>query len=94
VSEYRSVLERAATHAPEPDLPLERVLRRRDRRRRNQRITAGVVGIAVFVAVAWIVTGRFFDRAQTPMNRPTQTPRSNRRRPNRHTPDRPTRSGR
>jgi hypothetical protein len=74
VSEYRSVLERAATHAPEPDLPLERVLRRRDRRRRNQRITAGVVGIAVFVAVAWIVTGRFFDRAQTPMNRPTQTP--------------------
>ena len=30
--------------------------RRRDRRRRNQRIAAGVVGIAVFVAAVWIVT--------------------------------------
>ena len=28
---------------------------RRDRKRRNQRITAGVVGIAVFVAAIWIV---------------------------------------
>ncbi len=34
----------------------ERMLRRRDRKRRNQRITAGVVGIAVFVAAVWIVT--------------------------------------
>ena len=29
---------------------------RRDRKRRNQRIAAGVVGIAVFVAAIWIVT--------------------------------------
>ena len=34
----------------------ERVLVRRDRKRRNQRIAAGVVGIAVFVAAIWIVT--------------------------------------
>jgi hypothetical protein len=56
VTEYRSVLERAGSNAPPPDLQLERVLRRRDRKRRNQRIAAGVVGIAVFVAAIWIVT--------------------------------------
>jgi WD40-like Beta Propeller Repeat len=40
---------------------------RRDRKRRNQRIAAGVVGIAVFVAAVWIVTtGGPFDRTQTP----------------------------
>jgi hypothetical protein len=39
---------------------------RRDRKRRNKRITAGVVGIAVFVAAVWIVTsGLSFDRSET-----------------------------
>jgi hypothetical protein len=37
---------------------------RRDRKRRNQRIAAGVVGITVFVAAVWIVTsGLSFDRS-------------------------------
>jgi Tol biopolymer transport system component len=41
--------------------------RRRDRTRRNKRIAAGVVGIAVFVAAIWIVTsGVWFDRRRTP----------------------------
>ena len=67
MTEYRSVLERAGSNAPPPDQQLERILRRRDRKRRNQRIAAGVVGIAVFVAAVWIVTsGGPFDRAQTP----------------------------
>lgn len=39
---------------------------RRDRKRRNQRIAAGVVGIAVFVVAVWILTsGGWFDRTQT-----------------------------
>jgi Tol biopolymer transport system component len=43
------------------------MLRRRDRKRRNQRITAGVVGIAVFVAAVWIVTSvGSLDRSETP----------------------------
>jgi hypothetical protein len=43
------------------------LIQRRDRKRRNQRITAGVVGIAVFVAAVWIVTsGGWFDRTETP----------------------------
>ncbi|MGA9160888.1 MAG: hypothetical protein WB297_08515, partial [Actinomycetota bacterium] len=67
MTEYRSVLERAGSNAPPPDLQLERVLRRRDRKRRNQRIAAGVVGIAVFVAAVWIVTGvGSLDRSQAP----------------------------
>jgi hypothetical protein len=56
VSEYRSVLERAASNFAPLDLPLERVERGRDRRGRNRRIAAGLVGIAVFVAAVWIVT--------------------------------------
>ena len=44
----------------------ERVLARRDRKRRNQRIAAGIVGIAVFVAAVWIVTsGLSLDRSET-----------------------------
>jgi hypothetical protein len=57
VTEYRSILERAGSNAPPADLELESILRRRDRKRRKQRIAAGVVGIAVFVAAVWIVTG-------------------------------------
>jgi hypothetical protein len=73
VTEYRSLLERAGSNAPPLDLQLERVLRRRDRKRRNQRITAGVVGIAVFVAAVWIVTsGGPSDRTQTPANEPSR----------------------
>jgi hypothetical protein len=50
---------------PEPALP--RLLDRRDRKRRNQRIAAGVVGFAVFVAaVGLMAVGGAFDRTQTP----------------------------
>jgi hypothetical protein len=39
---------------------------RRDRKRRNQRIAAGLVGIAVFVAAVWIVTSvGSLDRSET-----------------------------
>jgi len=64
VNEYRSVLERAGSNFAPLDLELESILRGRDRKRRNQRIAAGVVGIVVFVAAVWIVTsGLSFDRS-------------------------------
>jgi hypothetical protein len=47
--------ERAANSLVGTDDAYERLLRRRDRKRRSQRITAGIVGIAVFVAALWIV---------------------------------------
>jgi hypothetical protein len=53
-------------YEPEGD-SFERLARRRDRKRRNQRIAAGVAGIAVFVAAVWIVTSDgWFDRTETP----------------------------
>jgi Tol biopolymer transport system component len=71
------VLERFAPlfHAPEPSF--ETFLRRRDRKRRNQRIAAGVVGIALFLVPVAVVAGRtLFDRAQAPRPAaPGQSPR-------------------
>ena len=67
MNEYRSILERAGSNFAPLDLELESILRRRDRKRRNQRIAAGVVGIAVFVAAVWIVTSvGSLDRSETP----------------------------
>ncbi len=64
--------KRAAMSVDGPDHPYDTLLRRRDRKRRNQRITAGVVGIAVFVAAVWVVTtAGSFDRTTTPANPPT-----------------------
>ncbi len=60
-------LERIARRIPIPEPAYERMLHRRDRKRRNQRVAAGVVGIAVFVAAIWVVTSvGSFDRTQTP----------------------------
>ncbi len=68
-------IERAAARFKVPDGALERLIRRRDRKRRNQRIAAGAVGIAVFVAAVWIVTtGGSFNRTQQPAIQPTPTP--------------------
>jgi Tol biopolymer transport system component len=70
MSDLKALLERAERAVSEVPLPpdgLEGLERRRDRKRRNQRIAAGVVGIAVFVAAVWVVTtAGSFDRTQTP----------------------------
>jgi Tol biopolymer transport system component len=70
MSDLKALLEhadRAVADVPLPDGGLEGLQRHRDRKRRDQRIAAGVVGIAVFVAAIWIVTSAgSFDRTQTP----------------------------
>jgi Tol biopolymer transport system component len=66
--------KQAAMSVDELDQPYDALLRRRDRKRRNQRITAGVVGIAVFVAAVWAVTtGGSFNRTEQPAIKPTPT---------------------
>jgi hypothetical protein len=61
----QQVFERVMRGFVPPDDSLERLVHRRDRKRRNQRIAAGVVGIAVFVAAVWIVTsGLSLDRSE------------------------------
>ena len=47
MTEYRDVLERELERLSPPHIPIDRLARRRDRKRRNQRIGAAVVGIAV-----------------------------------------------
>jgi hypothetical protein len=65
MSEHTKLFEHAAARYEPPDLPMDGLLKRRDRKRRNQRIAAGVVGIAVFVAAVWIVTsGLSLDRSE------------------------------
>jgi hypothetical protein len=61
------VLERFTPLFETPEPPFEGFLRRRDRKRRNQRIAAGVIGIAIFLATIWIIAaGGPFDRTFTP----------------------------
>ena len=55
MSEYTKLFERAGARYEAPSLSTQGLLLRRDRRRRNRRITAGVVGVAVFVAAVWIL---------------------------------------
>jgi hypothetical protein len=67
MSDRFDVLERYAPLFDGPEAPLEVFLRRRDRKRRNQRIAAGAVGIAVFGAAIWGVTiGEPPGRSQAP----------------------------
>jgi hypothetical protein len=67
MTEYTKLIERLGERYGVPDLSTDQLLSRRDRKRRNQRIAAGVVGIAVFVAAVWIVTSAgSLDRSQTP----------------------------
>ena len=64
MTDYRTILELDLEQVARPaSLTFDDVTRRRDRKRRNQRIAAGVVGIAVFVAAVWIVTTRWAVRS-------------------------------
>lgn len=57
MTEYRTILERDLERVSRPaSFTVDDVRLRRDRKRRNQRIAAGVVGIAVFVVAIRIVT--------------------------------------
>lgn len=58
----------------------EGFLRRRDRRRRRQRLTAGVVGLAVFAAAVWMVAaaGSFGNKGTPAVTGPTAPPASER----------------
>jgi hypothetical protein len=75
MSDPRSVLERAMERVELRPFTLDGFHTRRERKRRNQRIAAGVVGITVFVVAVWIVTaGGGFDRDSTPaVTGPTPT---------------------
>jgi hypothetical protein len=47
-------LERELDRLTPPRIPFDQLARRRDRKRRNERIRAGVLGLAVAIAVGWL----------------------------------------
>jgi transglutaminase-like putative cysteine protease len=66
--ETRPLLEHVMKRVELRPFTLEEFHDRRDRKRRNQRLSAGVVGMGVFVAAIGIVmTGVPFDRTETPV---------------------------
>jgi hypothetical protein len=67
MTDYRTILEHDLARVGHAGFAFDDVIRRRDRKRRNQRVRAGTVGFAVFLLAVWVVTsGLSFDRTQTP----------------------------
>jgi Tol biopolymer transport system component len=54
MSDPRSLLERESRRFIQADGAFERLQRRRDHKRRNQRIQAGVLALAIAIAVGWL----------------------------------------
>jgi Tol biopolymer transport system component len=73
MSEYRDTLERELERLSSPRIPLDRLARRRDRKRRDQRIRAGVLGIAIAIAVGWLGISAIRSSELVPADEPTQT---------------------
>src|SRR3990170_3755676 len=69
MGEYTALFERAAAHYSEPQLSTEGLLLRRDRKQRNQRAAAGVLGVAVF-ALAAVGFVRLLGSERTPASDP------------------------
>lgn len=53
MSEYRDTLERELDRLRPPRIPFDQLEARRDRKRREQRVRAGVLGLAIAIAVGW-----------------------------------------
>jgi WD40-like Beta Propeller Repeat len=69
----RTTLERIGDRVPVPEPAFERLLRRRDRKRRNQRLTAGVIAIIVAL-VSFAALIRPFSMVERPADEPTLPP--------------------
>jgi hypothetical protein len=78
MAEYADVLQRELERLSPPRIPLERLARRRDRKSRNRRIRAGVLGIVIALGTAYAAS-RLIHSTSTPMTPPgpTEGPRRN-----------------
>jgi Tol biopolymer transport system component len=68
MSDVRTILERGVGGAAPPPDGFERMLRRRDRKRRNKRIAAGIVGLAITIALGLAGTSILRSEQSTPAN--------------------------
>ena len=74
MSDYTKLFERAGARYEPPDLQMEGLLKRQDRKRRNQRIRAGVLGLAIAIAVGWLGINAIRSTPPVPADEPTPTP--------------------
>jgi hypothetical protein len=73
--EERERYERAFEQFRMPEPSWDRLLDRRHRKRRNQRVAAGVVGMAIFLAAIWLVSsGGLLHGTRPGAPRPTAPP--------------------
>ena len=75
MAELRTLVREEMERAGSPSYSFDDLGRRHDRKRRNQRIAAGVVGIAVFVAVVWLLGTRVGQETTAPAKPATVAPR-------------------
>ena len=73
MSDTQRTLERELERLSPPRIPFDQLVRRRDRRRRDQRIRAGVLGLAIAVAVGWLGINAIRSTPPVPAD-PTPTP--------------------
>ena len=66
----RELISRAVEVQAPPEPSFERLLSRRDRKRRNQRIRAGVLGVAIAIAVGWLGVNAIRSTAPVPADPP------------------------
>ena len=76
MSDPRSLLERESRRFIQQEGAFERLAERRDRKRRNQRIRAGVLGLAIAFAVGWLGINAIRSTPPVPADDPTPTPAS------------------
>ena len=71
MSDTKERLQRARSQFPPPEGVMESLRRRRDRKRRNQRIRAGVLGLAIAIAVGWLGVNAIRSTSPVPADDPT-----------------------
>ena len=75
MSDDRSTLERELERLTPPRIAFDQLERRRDRKRRDQRIRAAVVGLAVAIGVAWLGANLIWSTPSVPTDEtPSPTP--------------------
>ena len=74
MSDPRSTLERESQRFVQADGAFERLVQRRDRKRRDQRIRAGVLGLAIAIAGGWLGVNAIRSTPRVPGDDPPPTP--------------------
>jgi Tol biopolymer transport system component len=74
MSSYRDVLERVGDRAQMPEPAFDRMLRRRDKKRRNQRISARAIALTILLALVLGLAHVSANRGSTPAKFPKRLP--------------------